>query len=209
MYNNSLAFIGLSIVAFIFYLIDSPAEDLPPITNIKAHVGGSEKGHKTENYILRALHSHGYGGFRLNTHPEWLVINDEVSGKEIQLELDLWDPENNVAIEYNGPQHYHFTEEHWTDFYDYAKYVKNSIAKEEICQRNGIELIVVPYCVPLEQLYDYIKSRFWDNRYIRDRYGINKPKPSRYIPEKIMKIDKLDVIMEAVVSRDLGEVITT
>lgn len=212
LYTNPKTFLLLTGLGLLYYAIEEQEDPIKSAIAV-AKVGGGDTsgrrklGHKTEKMLLQVLHSRGYTGFKPNQKPDWLKLRDDVSGALVQLELDLYDSENNVAIEYNGPQHYSADNRYWPDFYSYAKYIKNSVIKAEICQSNGVELVVVPYTVPIAKLYDYTKSRFWDNRYIRDTYGMNKPRGSKYMPEQKIPIEKINEILTGVVSRDLHEAI--
>jgi hypothetical protein len=85
--------------------------------------------------------------------PNWLI-----SSSGGQMELDSFNEELGIALEYNGEQHYNFvpywhkTEEkfHWQ--------LQKDKEKIEICKQNNIHLLIVPYTIPYEQLYMYIKS---------------------------------------------------
>lgn len=168
-------------------------------------------GNYTEKEIYRILNELNYANFRLNQHPEWCTYNDSLSGKKIQLELDLYSDEVAIAIEYNGPQHY--SENYWDSFYKYAKYVQNSIVKSEICKENGVELIVIPYTVEPKDLKHYIKSRLLDIKVIRERIDMTeadwkkwKSSPKYIAPIREPKIEKIREIKKAVISRELNEI---
>lgn len=179
----------------------------------KTKIGGREKrlGNYTEKEIYRILNELNYANFRLNQHPDWCTYNDSLSGKKIQLELDLYSAETAIAIEYNGPQHY--SEEYWDSFYKYAKYVQNSIVKTEICRENGVDLIVIPYTVETKDLKKYIKSRLLDIKIIRERIGMTEKEwkkrkdTDKYLPPvREPKIEKIREIKKAVISRELNEI---
>lgn len=63
------------------------------------------------------------------------------------LELDLFDPNTGIAVEYNGAQHYKFvpTMHDTTDSLNYQLWKDN--LKIELCIKAGVILIVVPYTI--------------------------------------------------------------
>uniref|UniRef100_A0A6C0CZU6 Uncharacterized protein n=1 Tax=viral metagenome TaxID=1070528 RepID=A0A6C0CZU6_9ZZZZ len=74
------------------------------------------------------------------------------------LELDCYNEELKLAIEYNGRQHYEYTPfMHSTKETFYAQQYRDLI-KQELCKKNGIDLITVPYKIPESAIPDYIQS---------------------------------------------------
>jgi hypothetical protein len=74
------------------------------------------------------------------------------------LELDGYNEELKIAVEYNGSQHYFFNpffHKTLQDFYDLQKRDK---FKMEKCKRENILLIIVPYTIPLEEISNYIRA---------------------------------------------------
>jgi len=95
-----------------------------------------------------------YGVPFKTVRPEWLV-NPETGEK---LELDCYNEELKIAVEYNGEQHYNwpnFTNQTHTQF---INQVRRDELKMELCDRNGIYLIVVPYTVSLDKIPEFITS---------------------------------------------------
>jgi hypothetical protein len=95
-----------------------------------------------------------YGVPFMNVRPAWLK-NPE-SGE--RLELDCYNPDLQLAIEYNGIQHYvwpNFTGQSKKDF---LKQVQRDRLKVELCDRNRVYLIVVPYIVEHDKIPEYIIS---------------------------------------------------
>lgn len=86
--------------------------------------------------------------------PNWLK-NPETGEN---LELDCYNDELQIAVEYNGEQHYkwpNFTQQSQQQF---INQVRRDELKLELCNRNGIYLIVVPYNVPHDRIPEYITS---------------------------------------------------
>jgi hypothetical protein len=72
------------------------------------------------------------------------------------LELDLYNAELQIAIEYNGPQHYY-----WIDFYhktkeDFEKQKIRDVIKESYCDILSIQLIDVPNLQKYDEIKEYI-----------------------------------------------------
>lgn len=63
------------------------------------------------------------------------------------LELDIYDPILKIAIEYNGKQHY-FERYHPNEL-SFRKLVDRDLIKLELCKKNNIKLIVIPYTLSL------------------------------------------------------------
>jgi len=73
------------------------------------------------------------------------------------LELDCYNAELKLAVEYNGEQHYKFPHPFHKNINDFLKTVRRDRFKAEMCDLLGIYLIVVPYTVPHHQIREYIK----------------------------------------------------
>ena len=67
------------------------------------------------------------------------------------LELDLYNDSLKLGIEYNGIQHYEYTERFHKNYSDFSKQKARVALKKQLCKENGVTLIVVPYvvdCIP-------------------------------------------------------------
>ena len=85
-------------------------------------------------------------------------LNNPVTGGNFNLEIDCFDSELGIGIEYDGEAHYKyipFFHKNKEAFYNqqYRDYMKNTLCKE-----NGIILIRVPYTVKLENIEHFIKK---------------------------------------------------
>ena len=75
------------------------------------------------------------------------------------LELDCYNAELKVAVEYNGTQHYE-----WPNFLNQTKAVwkaqiRRDILKRELCDKESIYLITVPDTVRLHDIEDFIRNK--------------------------------------------------
>lgn len=74
-------------------------------------------------------------------------LRNEITGGHYNLELDCFNDELMVAVEYNGEQHYNYIpyfHKNKDAFYN-IKYRDDM--KKRLCAENGIKLIIVPYTV--------------------------------------------------------------
>jgi hypothetical protein len=60
-----------------------------------------------------------------------------------RLELDLYNAELRLALEYNGPQHY-YRVDHWQTEQQFEEQKTRDLIKENYCQIYDIKLIIVP-----------------------------------------------------------------
>ena len=83
------------------------------------------------------------------------------------LELDGYNEKLRLAIEYNGPQHYDL--EFHIKVYKLSRDValkrlqriqQNDKLKVELCKKNGVDLIVVPYTVKYSDMQAYISDEY-------------------------------------------------
>jgi hypothetical protein len=94
-------------------------------------------------------------GVPFNTiRPDWLR-NPETGER---LELDCYNDDLKIAVEYNGEQHYkwpNFTNQTYEQFINQTR---RDTLKADLCDRNGVYLIVVPCHVLYENIPSYIMS---------------------------------------------------
>lgn len=91
----------------------------------------------------------------IKVRPDWLK-NKEGNN----LELDIYNDELKLAIEYNGIQHYKYSEFFHKSIEDFNKRVEDDKLKVKLCELNNIDLIVVPYTEkPKEFLLSEFKKR--------------------------------------------------
>lgn len=96
-----------------------------------------------------------FGKKFITVRPDFLK-NPETSRN---LELDCYNEELKLAVEYNGIQHYN-----WPNFTNqtqeqFINQIRRDKFKLEVCDDNGIYLIIVPYTIKHDDIYDYILER--------------------------------------------------
>lgn len=85
-------------------------------------------------------------------------LNNPVTGGNYNLELDCYNENLGIAVEYSGKQHYEyipFFHKNKEAFYN-QKYRDDM--KRRICKDNGITLIEVPYTVKIENIEQFLKD---------------------------------------------------
>lgn len=84
-------------------------------------------------------------------------LRNHISGHN--LELDCFNDDLKLALEYNGEQHYKYIPYfHSTKDSFYNLKYKDDI-KQRLCAENGIHLIIVPYTIPFEHIEKYVKDK--------------------------------------------------
>lgn len=61
------------------------------------------------------------------------------------LQLDIYIPELNLGIEYNGKQHYSLTRKFHDDKKDFLYRKECDALKKKLCKKNGVKLIIFTY----------------------------------------------------------------
>jgi hypothetical protein len=84
------------------------------------------------------------------------MLKNSVTGGNYNLELDCYNEKLKIAVEYNGIQHYKYTPHFHKskDAFENQKY--RDYMKRNICEKNGILLIEVPYNIKIENIRNYI-----------------------------------------------------
>lgn len=125
---------------------------------------GAPRQSKGEVECRRVLQSI-FGKPFLSQRPDFL--RNPVTGGNFNLELDCYNSELGLAIEYNGAQHYkyipyfHRNKEHFMN----QKYRDDM--KRRICKQHRIVLIEVPYTVKLKNIREFLTENLRKNGYIK------------------------------------------
>ena len=102
------------------------------------------------------------------------------------LELDCYNEELKIAVEYNGIQHYkwpNFTNQSKEDF---IKQVRRDKFKVDTCDQNGVYLITVPYNIPHHKIEKYIRYYLPENYHKRIENEKNPNQMYEYITDGYM-----------------------
>ena len=81
-------------------------------------------------------------------------LNNPVTGGNFNLELDCYNPELKLAVEYNGVQHYKYTPHFHKNNEAFLNQKYRDELKRRMCKDNMITLIEVPYTIMVENIKD-------------------------------------------------------
>ena len=83
-------------------------------------------------------------------------LRNPVTGGNRNLELDCFNENIRLAVEYNGKQHYEYIPYfHRTKDAFYNQVYRDEM-KRRACSDNGITLITVPYTVPVSEIEKFL-----------------------------------------------------
>lgn len=89
--------------------------------------------------------------------PNFLL--NPVTGGTNALELDCYNAELNIAAEYNGEQHYKYIPFMHKNKEAFLNQKYRDDMKYRICKEKGIDLIIIPYTVKINNIYSYITDQ--------------------------------------------------
>jgi hypothetical protein len=102
-----------------------------------------------------------------SVYPSWLIWKNK------RLELDGYNKDLRLAIEVDG--HFHHKWFHKEETYQkYFNRLVKDIVKNKLCEKNHVNLIRLDSLLPREHWRDYLLSRLYDYKYIKDE-------PTKYI----------------------------
>jgi hypothetical protein len=93
-------------------------------------------------------------------------LNNPVTGGSFNMELDCYNPELKLAVEYSGKQHYEYVPYFHKNKEAFLNQKYRDELKRRMCKDNMITLIEVPYTVKIEDIRGYIKNKLFKNGYI-------------------------------------------
>jgi len=121
-----------------------PTSPTPP------HNKNKSKGEEECRRVLQSI-------FRVpftSQRPDFL--RNPVTGGNFNLELDCYNYELGLAVEYNGQQHYKYIPYFHRNKDHFMTQKYRDDMKRRICKEQGIVLIEVPYTVPIKDIANFI-----------------------------------------------------
>lgn len=86
-------------------------------------------------------------------------LNNPVTGGNFNLELDCYNQELKLAVEYNGIQHYKYNKFFHRNNEHFLNQKYRDELKKRMCKDNGIILIEVPYSIKPENIEGYLRNK--------------------------------------------------
>ena len=126
----------------------------------KVKQGGDSKGEVECRRVLQTIFAKPFDKAR----PDFL--NNPVTGGSFNLELDCFDPELKIAVEYNGRQHYEYTPFFHKNKDQFTMQKYRDDMKRRLCKDEDILLIEVPYTVPVKGIEEFIGKVLMDEKRI-------------------------------------------
>lgn len=133
---------------------------IPEPERKRSPIPRESKGEKRCREVLEKVFSKPFPKVR----PDFL--RNPVTGGEFNLELDCYNPELKLALEYHGIQHYKYSPfiHRGSKERFYNQKYRDHMTRD-LCQKNGIKLIEVPYTVKEAEIEDYIRKELRDLGY--------------------------------------------
>ena len=100
----------------------------------------------------------------IKSRPKFL--NNPVTGGKYNLEIDCYNEELKLGLEYNGRQHYEYSSFFHKNKEDFLNQKYRDIIKKNMCKDNNVILIEVPYTVNIEDIEYYIITKLKDIGYL-------------------------------------------
>lgn len=82
------------------------------------------------------------------------------------LELDCYNHDLKLAVEYNGQQHYKFTPYFHKSYDAFHNQKYRDYIKSDLCRKNGITLIEVPYTVQVPHIEQYLITKLKQHKLV-------------------------------------------
>ena len=90
-------------------------------------------------------------------------LRNPVTGGDFNLELDCFNSDLKIAVEYNGIQHYQYIPFFHKNKEAFLNQKYRDDMKRRICKENGILLIEVPYTIKIEDIKGFIEKSLMNN----------------------------------------------
>lgn len=86
-------------------------------------------------------------------------LRNEVTGGVYNMELDCYNSDLKIAVEYHGQQHYKFVPYFHKNRDRFMHQRYRDVLKRKLCEENGITLIEVPYTVNVNDIESFLRKK--------------------------------------------------
>lgn len=138
-------------------------KEVTKATQITQYSGGNSFGESKGETECRRVLQHIFNRPFNKARPDFL--RNEVTGNNFNLELDCFNEELNLAVEYNGIQHYKYTPYFHKSYEHFLNQKYRDYMKRTMCKEAGITLIEVPYSVKIQDIYKFLRLELVKNGY--------------------------------------------
>lgn len=140
--------------------------------------------------------------FKTPFPPAWPVWLINAQGN--RMEIDGFSQKLSLGFEFQGHQHYKHVKTFQKSVGAFKRQRSNDSRKSKLCRMHGINLLHIPYTVPLESIPEYIKSQC-------NRFGIAWPKLKEPIKVDLKKAYSPSLLegLRAVANSKKGDIIST
>ncbi len=94
-------------------------------------------------------------------------LSNSVTGGKHNLEIDCYDEELRLGVEYQGQQHYKYTPFFHRNHESFLNQKYRDELKRMLLKQNNINLIEVPYTVKIENIENYLVNELRNLRYFK------------------------------------------
>jgi hypothetical protein len=126
----------------------------------KKRIPKESKGEAECRRVLNKIFNKPFNKFRPN------FLNNPVTGGNFNLELDCYNEELGLAVEYQGKQHSMYMPFFHRNYDHFMTQKYRDDMKRRICKENGITLIEVDYTVKNENIENYLKKELQKNGFL-------------------------------------------
>ncbi len=128
--------------------------------NKENKIRGDSKGETECRRVLQKIFKRPF----LKARPNFL--NNPVTGNQFNLELDCYEHNLKLAVEYNGQQHYQYNKFFHRNREHFLNQKYRDDMKRRICKEMGITLIEVPYTVKIDHIEKYLLNELERTGYL-------------------------------------------
>lgn len=160
---NKWGFLILSIfvIILIFYLKHSKKQEFEDRVNVISNLSSKKiknKNSKGEIECKRVMEKI-FGLPFIKIRPKWLM--NHKTGKN--LEIDCYNPDLKIGVEYQGAQHDHFSPHFHKTYDNFIKQQERDELKRTKCRSYGILLIEVPYTLEVKDIENFLLQELKKN----------------------------------------------
>lgn len=128
-------------------------------SNIEDKIKRKPIGGKSEGLCRKVLETYFNKSFP-KARPDFL--RNPVTGNNFNLEIDCYNDELKLGLEYNGAQHYKYIPYFHRSKEAFQNQAYRDELKRRMCKENGITLLEIPYTVKYDNLPKYIMEKLRD-----------------------------------------------